>query len=621
MAVPGRFSHSRSLFITDLGPMRFYVRPGPLKKQLSQLITYGGGIMCRVQEPGAFLLANPGQGHGIQYMSSTYITDCVRSNRRLSPRAYRMQNRRDAGPVQPRAGALQQGHRGTLSPEGPHRARAGTHQSDSTGGRNPNPNITVCTPGTPGPCDPGPSTGTHRLCDPRTSNGIPVPCDPEPTTGNPVPCDPGPGNGTPAPIDHRSSHPGLNTGTPAPCDPGPSTVTPRPCDPRLKAGGSVMKDSGAKQLESRGHGDDPIGTGTHWGHSATEDHQTRCAKACTVLKSRASGRMPFCEQEDIVILQYVQENEGPKKLATGNLLWQELEKKQLVQRTWQTMKSRYKKHIMRCKHKYKLPPRDRGTTKTPWTSVDHCRNPSSAGITGDLTAPNPDPPPADVALRSASPTTAGSGGTRGGALCTDLSTDDDGSPSERHMMTLRLRSSTDATSRRGKEKKQSVSANKPLPVPVENQDSDHSEELQIFEIANMEFELDDEESGCKVKVPAISLKDFVMGEDSLSSNSQVNGVTSSPDVSDSQGLQDALTDLMSEFRLDISQVTQALLKNNGEVGSTRHFLQTGRRPDGFSAWEYKDDVVLKENDPALQVQLVKKYGADNVAKRVAFLAS
>ncbi|XP_073525559.1 telomeric repeat-binding factor 2-interacting protein 1-like [Phyllobates terribilis] len=137
----------------------------------------------------------------------------------------------------------------------------------------------------------------------------------------------------------------------------------------------------------------------------------------------------------------------------------------------------------------------------------------------------------------------------------------------------------------------------------------------------MEFELDDEDSACTVKVPAISLKDFVMGEDSMSAESQVDDVTVSPDMSDSEGLQDALTDLMSEFRMDVCRVTQALLKNSGEVGSTRHFLLTGRRPDGFPVWEHKDDVLLQKNDPALQVQLVRKYGADNVAKRVAFLAS
>ncbi|XP_069592077.1 telomeric repeat-binding factor 2-interacting protein 1 [Ranitomeya imitator] len=636
MAVPELLCRSRSLFISDLGPMRFYVRPGPLKRQLSPLITSGGGIMCRVQEPGAFLLADPGERLGIQYISSSYITDCVRSNRRLSPRSYRLLNWRDA--ERTRAGA-------------PEPAPRRTEKSHSTGGpregvghtgQERDPNSNVCPsgapasrdpeqntgapassdPGAPTSRDPGPKTGApasrhtgaSASSDPEPNTGAPASRDPEQNTGAPISSDPGapasrdPEQNTGAPA---SRDPEPNTGAPASCDLGPNTGGPASRDPGPKAGVSGMKKEPAvEQMECTGC--DPIGLRTHRGRRATEDHRTKASLRNMVpnrISSGSVGRVRFSRQEDIVILQYVQENEGPNKPATGNLLWKELEKKQLVQRTWQAMKCRYRMHILRKKHLYKLLLRPPAPSKTPRTR---------AGATGDITAPQHDPPPADTSPRSAPSLTAGSGGPRKGELCKDVSTDDDGSPPEGNTVTRRRRVATNASTEKGKGKKESTYINT---QPPEEQEPDQSEELQIFEIANMEFELGDEDSDCKVKVPAISLKDFVMGEDSMSAVSPVDDVSSSPEGSDSEDLQDALTDLMSEFGMDVSRVTQALLKNSGELGSTRHFLRTGRRPDGSPIWEHEDDVWLQRNGPSRQGHLVRKYGADNVATRVAFLAS
>lgn len=53
---------SRQLFLWDDGrPMRFYVRPGLTKLRLAPLLLAGGGRLCRIQEPGAVLLAQPGE--------------------------------------------------------------------------------------------------------------------------------------------------------------------------------------------------------------------------------------------------------------------------------------------------------------------------------------------------------------------------------------------------------------------------------------------------------------------------------------------------------------------------------------------------------------------------------
>lgn len=39
--------------------MSFYLRPGPIKKELQPLITAGGGTMCNIQKPGSILLIDP----------------------------------------------------------------------------------------------------------------------------------------------------------------------------------------------------------------------------------------------------------------------------------------------------------------------------------------------------------------------------------------------------------------------------------------------------------------------------------------------------------------------------------------------------------------------------------
>ncbi|NWV34234.1 TE2IP protein, partial [Grantiella picta] len=75
---------SRSLFLWDDGrPMRFYLRPGQAKLRLAPLVLAGGGRLCRVQEPGAVLLAQPGEAAPSGAVSTEYVTECVERNQRL----------------------------------------------------------------------------------------------------------------------------------------------------------------------------------------------------------------------------------------------------------------------------------------------------------------------------------------------------------------------------------------------------------------------------------------------------------------------------------------------------------------------------------------------------------
>nr|XP_048672356.1 telomeric repeat-binding factor 2-interacting protein 1 [Caretta caretta] len=85
-------ARSRTLFLQDDGsPMRFYVRPGPAKLQLAPLILAGGGRLCRVQEPGAVLLAQPDErGATGNFVSSEYVRRCVESNERLPLERWRL---------------------------------------------------------------------------------------------------------------------------------------------------------------------------------------------------------------------------------------------------------------------------------------------------------------------------------------------------------------------------------------------------------------------------------------------------------------------------------------------------------------------------------------------------
>ncbi|XP_055155561.1 telomeric repeat-binding factor 2-interacting protein 1 isoform X1 [Symphalangus syndactylus] len=91
---PNGPTHSSTLFVRDDGSsMSFYVRPSPAKRRLSTLILHGGGTVCRVQEPGAVLLAQPGEALAEasgDFISTQYILDCVERNERLELEAYRL---------------------------------------------------------------------------------------------------------------------------------------------------------------------------------------------------------------------------------------------------------------------------------------------------------------------------------------------------------------------------------------------------------------------------------------------------------------------------------------------------------------------------------------------------
>ncbi|XP_042636810.1 telomeric repeat-binding factor 2-interacting protein 1 [Orycteropus afer afer] len=76
--------------------------------------------------------------------------------------------------------------------------------------------------------------------------------------------------------------------------------------------------------------------------------------------------------------------------------------------------------------------------------------------------------------------------------------------------------------------------------------------------------------------------------------------------------------LMEKFNLDLSTVTQAFLKNSGELEATSSFLESGQRADGYPIWSRQDDLDLQKDDEASREALIKKFGAQNVARRIEF---
>ncbi|XP_033481887.2 telomeric repeat-binding factor 2-interacting protein 1 isoform X1 [Epinephelus lanceolatus] len=85
------------LFMTVEGePMSFFLRPGPAKRKLQPLIMSGGGMLSKVQQPGAILLIDPEERASIPetaahwYVSTQYIYDCIEKDEQLNLEDYRL---------------------------------------------------------------------------------------------------------------------------------------------------------------------------------------------------------------------------------------------------------------------------------------------------------------------------------------------------------------------------------------------------------------------------------------------------------------------------------------------------------------------------------------------------
>uniref|UniRef100_A0A3B4AIK2 Telomeric repeat-binding factor 2-interacting protein 1 n=1 Tax=Periophthalmus magnuspinnatus TaxID=409849 RepID=A0A3B4AIK2_9GOBI len=90
-------SISKRLFVSEEGePLNFYLRPGPMKRELVPLIRAGGGLMCNFLKKGTILLKDPEERASLPkstahlYVSTRYIQDCIEKNERLNIEEYRL---------------------------------------------------------------------------------------------------------------------------------------------------------------------------------------------------------------------------------------------------------------------------------------------------------------------------------------------------------------------------------------------------------------------------------------------------------------------------------------------------------------------------------------------------
>ncbi|XP_078517337.1 uncharacterized protein LOC144782067 [Lissotriton helveticus] len=181
--------------------------------------------------------------------------------------------------------------------------------------------------------------------------------------------------------------------------------------------------------------------------------------------------------------------------------------------------------------------------------------------------------------------------------------------------------------------------------PKENEQCRRSPELQICEqtqglrhfvtsensrISELDEDLmrNTQCSGSQEPLPCwqpLRLNQFVCGEDSQIDENliQANVAPCSPLPSQTEvdKATKSLQSLMNEFGLSLATVTQAFLKNSGELKATKYFLKNSVRPDGYPIWSRQDDLDLQNENSQLICNLNNKFGAGNVAKRIAFLRS
>uniref|UniRef100_A0A4W3GGR5 Telomeric repeat-binding factor 2-interacting protein 1 n=1 Tax=Callorhinchus milii TaxID=7868 RepID=A0A4W3GGR5_CALMI len=119
-----------------------------------------------------------------------------------------------------------------------------------------------------------------------------------------------------------------------------------------------------------------------------------------------------------------------------------------------------------------------------------------------------------------------------------------------------------------------------------------------------------------------TLAEFIINNAQSESESQTqvdaNSFSPTPSQNEVDSAVKAIETLRQEYHLDLCGATQVLLKNNGDLVATMHFMATGHRPDGHPIWTHQDDLDLESEEQNVKERLVKMFGADHLAKRRAF---
>nr|KAF6408220.1 TERF2 interacting protein [Molossus molossus] len=267
-----------------------------------------------------------------------------------------------------------------------------------------------------------------------------------------------------------------------------------------------------------------------------------------------TGRIAFTDADDVAILTYVKENARSASSVTGNALWKAMEKSSQTQHSWQSLKDRYLKHLRGQEHKYLL---------------------------GDA----PVSPSSQKLKRKAEE---------------DPEAADSGEPQNKRTPDL-----PEEEFVREEVKKENEEAVKKMLVEATRE----FEEVVVEESPDFEIHItmcDDD--------PPTPEEDSETQPDEDEEEEEEEKV-SPPEVGAAIKI---IRQLMEKFNLDLSTVTQAFLKNSGELEATTSFLESGQRADGYPIWSRQDDLDLQKDDEDARDTLVKKFGAQNVARRIEF---
>nr|XP_027321965.1 telomeric repeat-binding factor 2-interacting protein 1 isoform X2 [Anas platyrhynchos] len=179
---------------------------------------------------------------------------------------------------------------------------------------------------------------------------------------------------------------------------------------------------------------------------------------------------------------------------------------------------------------------------------------------------------------------------------------------------------------------------RPLRGEPKQAEEERARGMGIFEAANREFESDESESDTSDALEELptqvgggkppgetasgletGMEDCAFPGTQLQREDRPRSTCSSSSVVGE--VVKTMRHFMERFNVDLFTVTQAFLKNTGEVETTSYFLQTGQRLDGYPVWSREDDLELQKDDEHVRSKLIAKFGAENVAKRVAFRKS
>lgn len=280
-----------------------------------------------------------------------------------------------------------------------------------------------------------------------------------------------------------------------------------------------------------------------------------------------AGRSAFTGSEDQAILLYVRER--AQGSVSGTALWKEMERARLTPHSWQAMRDRYLRHL---------------------------RGQERQGLLG---GPGPGPgPPRRLARSARQPADSAAESWR-----KELADIPQG------VVQDQLTKGGSLFQLANKEFEGSESENESSDLQEENPAKD--EELKSPEKT--------------VSSQKMELKELVTAQDSAINETQPQEeekpIRSCPSPTEVADAVKTVQHFMEEFSMDLSTVTQAFLKNSGEVEATSYFLHNSQRLDGYPIWSRQDDLDLQKADENVRSKLIAKFGAQNVVKRVAFRKS